>query len=322
MSEQWQSVLHPGVVLDSWEKRMLQHVLENGQVGGYGWPALLAESIALRSKYASEIEAIEQLELTTPELPIEQREQLTIDAAIGLAILQDLQRIIDQTVLTGDMAEAKRLTNFRNKLAQTVKEIKELIGADAYREAELMHHIMVVPPEELSREKIEADPEPETDEPKVEQPIPAIEEPDEGPPQQIRMDRSSDQKLGRILEVKKDHSKYLIIALAVVLLAWSILVLPRFFRKPLPELGLADLPQSSATKTISVRPPSLYVVVDGKEWRAMPSKQRLQWVEEVGGIAAGAGYTGVHVRTNKDTSVAQWLKHKGAKLVATSKEGS
>jgi hypothetical protein len=315
--------LHPAITLDAWELTTLEEALDREQAGAAHWPALLAESIAFQTKYHADLEELEEEEYTSPDRLERQRQQWTVSAAIGLALMEDIQRVIDTTILAGNMSEAKRLTGFRNKLAQTVKEIKERIGAEAFSDAESMHFEMLSPSEAREHECPAVGPMPGTDPAEAAQaPISALREPDEGPPKQIKLNRYAHLKLGHAVEEKQDHTKRLLLVLGIAALAWMILILPRLFREPLPILTLPDLPQSEAIQQVDAKPPSLYIVINERSWKTIPREKRLKWVEEIGQAASAAGYTGANIRTAEGTSVAQWLKQRGARLVVNREGGS
>jgi len=289
--EQGPPPLHPAIGLDPWEQSALQEALDPNTGNGAPWPALLAESVAFLSKYLSETDEMERGECTS--------------------------------ILSGNMGEAKRRTGFRNKLARTVKAVKDRISPEDYQDAEAMHRAMLAPAGDNGQTAAAAVPLPDADQSEAHQPPPrANKEPDEGPPKPIKMNRYANLKLGHAAEDETNYAKYLLLVLGATLLVWSVLILPRIFKDPLPVLTMPDLPLSTAIEALDARPPSLYVVVDKQNWNAMPSEQRLQWVEAVGQTAAAAGYTGVNFRTSDGASVAQWLKRKGSQLLTSSESGS
>jgi hypothetical protein len=317
--------LHPAIGLNQWELGVLEEGLAQKNGNDDRWPTLLAESIAFQSKYFAETDEMDREECTPPESIERHRETLTFNAAIGLALMEEIQRVIDTTILSGNMGHAKRLTGFRNKVAQTVKAVKDRISPEDYQDAESIHTEMLAPVSDGGQTIAAAMPMLDIDPNEAnQQRPPALRERDEGPPKPIRMDRNSNLKLGHAVEVeeKTNYSKWLLIVLGTLLLAWSILILPRMFKEPLPLLTMPDLPQSTALQALDAKPPSLYVVVDKQSWTAMPSEQRLEWVEAVGQTAAAAGYTGVSVRTGEGACVAQWLKQKGTQLLTSAASGS
>jgi hypothetical protein len=321
--EQLTAPLHPAIALEPWERSALAEALDPHHGNGDRWPALLAESLAFQSKYLSETDEMERQEYTSPESMKKHRERLTIDAAIGLALMEEIQRVIDATILSGKMGQAKRFTGFRNKLAQTVKTIKERISREAYEDAENMYHEMLAPLEKIEQEQAGSLPMLVINPNEVYQPRPRpLREPDEEPPKPIKLNRYANLKLGHAVEEQPNHSKRLLLLLGAAVLVWSILILPRMLREPIPHLAMPDLPHSAAILKVETRPPSLYVVVDGDSWNALPSDERLGWVKAVGQAAAAAGYTGASFRTEEGASVAQWLKQRGARLLTISGEGS
>jgi hypothetical protein len=313
-------LLHPAIMLDSWELSALEEALGEDPDDSATWPALLAETIAFQTKYHSELSELEGQEYTFSDSLEQRREEWTVCAAIGLALMDEIQQVIDATILAGNMGEAKKLTGFRNKLSQTVKEIKDRIGKQAFSDAESMHHEMLAPRNEDEQENLDVGPMQEL--PPADAQRAALREPDEETPKPIKLNRYSSLKMGRPVEEMPDHLKRLLVVLGIVALAWLILVLPRMFREPLPVLTLPDLPQSAAIQQVDAKPPSLYIIVNDRSWKAIPREQRLQWIEQIGQVASDAGYTGANIRTSEGLSVGQWLKLKGARLVVNSGGGS
>jgi hypothetical protein len=305
-----QPPLHPAIVLDTWERSTLDAALGAGG-NGKQYADLMMEGVAFQTKYYSELDELE-----------ENRETLIVNAAIGLALMDEMQRVIDSMVLSGNMGEAKKLTGFRNKLSQIVHDIKDRVGSEGYDEAEELSRELVSPAEQAgtaaspaARTEIEPD---EADGVKTG----AAVEPDEGPPKHIRLNRYKSLRMARPVEERESHFKKLLIVFAVAVAAWMILVLPGMFRSHLPELKAPELPTLEGVLEVDARPPSLFIVVSGKSWNDIADDRRLQWVERIGEKAAAAGYTGIHVRTEKGAAVAQWLKESGARLVKKSATAS
>jgi hypothetical protein len=313
--------LHPSIVLDRWERSALDDALiANGNGKKYG--PLLIEGVAWQSKYYSELDELESKEFTTAEVLEKSRECLVVNAAIGMALMDEMQRMIDSMVLSGAMGEAKKLTGYRNKLHQIVQEIKERVGAEAYVEAKELSRELVAPLEKTKRAASTATPiDIESDEAYAVKPG-KLAEKEEGPPKQIKLDRYKKLRMAMPVEERPSHFKKLFAVFGVSLVAWLILVLPGVMRTPLPELSVPELPSLEAVLEVDARPPSLYVVVSANRWNGMAADRRLQWVEQIGQTASASGYTGIHVRTDEGAAVAQWLKEKGARLVKTSGSGS
>lgn len=310
--------LHPSIALDKWEQSALDDALSaNGN--GKRYSALLIEGVAFQTKYYSELDEQETEEFTSADSREKTREDLVVNAAIGLALMDEMQRVVDTMVLSGSMGEAKKLTGFRNKLSQIVHEIKARVGAEGYDEAEELSRGMVSPPE--AAKKAAAPVEIDSDEACAVRPG-ALVEKDEGPPKPIKLNRNAHVRLGKPVEEQQSHFKKLLVVFAVSVAAWMILVMPGALETPLPELTAPELPPFEAVLEVDARPPSLFIVVSGKRWNGMASDRRLQWVEQIGETASASGYTGIHVRTDRGTPVAQWLKEKGARLVKTSASGS
>jgi hypothetical protein len=301
---------HPAVVpsldLDGWERKALGRALEATAGAQDAWETLLAEGVAVQSKFLAETSCLQGDQPLPPDMWEKLRNQMTQTAAIGLALMEEIQRVVDAMILGGDMGQAKKLTGFRNKIGQVVSQAKEQVGTKAYEHAEALAAEMVMPLEQQPQAKRR------------------LEEPDEGPPQQIKLNRHAGAPLGTILEAKEARSRIrpLATVFVVALAAWCILVAPRFFRAELPVLTPQDLPLPPEVQEVIARPPSLFLVVDGAAWGRMPRESREALVQQVGRIAEEAGYVGVQFRNAKGTSVARWSLARGASLIEPTKAKS
>ena len=137
---------------DAWERGVLQHSLDHPEDRSKPWAPLLAEGIAFRAKCLQGVETDESPRSTAQaddeETAANDVEQLITDAAVGLALLQEMQRAIDQLVAAGESGEAKRLSTFRNKVAQAVGQLKDCLGREDYERAENKSGAMVAPAQE------------------------------------------------------------------------------------------------------------------------------------------------------------------------------
>ena len=102
----------------------------------------------------------------------------------------------------------------------------------------------------------------------------------------------------------------------VALIAAYGVVLVATERPPaLPTLGLAQFAQFKIVKGVVAKAPSLYVVLDGAKWEALPPAEQREMLDGIGEIAAGAGYRGMRARTEAGVTVGQWLQSTGSALV-------
>jgi hypothetical protein len=294
----------PDFTLDPWEERALNQALGEEGNSERDWRSLLAEGIAFQALYFSHSDRSEEAESADDEET--GREQRIRTAAIGLALMEELQRVIDEALLAGKMDEARRLTGFRNRLAQIAARIRVEVGTEGFQRAESLSVQMVTPFDLLKT--------PKKDEPK---------EDEHKPRKAVRFEGRTNYRLGRPVKVeRRSHLKTLLVVLAASILAWSILILPRSWRPTLPVLTHQDLAFSPAIREITARPPSLFLVVDGPEWSRMPAARREELVRQVAESAEAAGYTGAHFRTGGGLGVALWTRLNGVGLIEPTDEPS
>ena len=297
----------PALVLGDWEQQVVRAALASTEDGRRHWETLLAEGVALQTKYIAEIDEVAEQGEVAPELEQQLRQRVMHSLAIGLALMDELQREIDGMILGGNVAQAKKLTGFRNKLGQLIAQIKERVGPDEIVLAQALAAEMITPVE------------------KKESPTERrLEEPEEETPSQAVRFETRHRPLGRMLEreERKNHLKPLLIVLAVAALVWTVLILPRSFVPTLPELTDQELAFSPAIQEVIARPPSLYLVMDGAAWKKMPEHQREELVRQIGQTADEAGYSGAQLRLRDGTTLAQWSETRGVKLVPSSRSGT
>ena len=111
-------------------------------------------------------------------------------------------------------------------------------------------------------------------------------------------------------------------ALFVCAAAWGLQTLTTRHYEPPPLLGVESFARVEAVRAVTARPPSLYVRLDTAAWAGMSEPQRRETLEQIGRIAAEAGYAGVHARTADGVAVGQWPELKGARVFTASGEKS
>ncbi len=142
-----------GIELDAWELEQLSRGL-----GGAPdlWGDLVVEGVAFRNKCQTDLgwgPGVQQLSVA--ELN-DFREILITDASLGIALLSETQRAINQLISNGEMDVVKKLTGFRNNLSQCVNELKGTIGEKGFDEATTISEGLVVPEELASWTEREA----------------------------------------------------------------------------------------------------------------------------------------------------------------------
>ena len=294
----------PALALGNWEQNAVRAALAAGPEAQRSWESLLAEGVALQTKYFAEVERLQAEAPPLPEADEKLRQQVLHTLAIGLALMQEIQREIDTMVLAGNVPQAKKLTVFRNKLGQLIAQMKERVGDDGCVLAQALALDMVTPVERVK-------------------PKPAAERAEEQPLQPMKLE-TRHRPMGQILTKQETQNrlKPLLIVLAVVVAAWMVLILPRAFVPSIPELTDQELAFSPAIREVIARPPSLFLVMDGAAWRQMSPEQRDALVRQVGETAGAAGYSGAHLRLPDGTTVAQWSRARGVTLVSPSRTGS
>jgi hypothetical protein len=286
--------------LDSWETEILRKALARPAAEPNGdWCSLLAEGVAFQSKFLAEISTLKAGEDIDPEQLVEINSRLMTDAGIGLALMTELQSVIDSMVGRGEIEQAKKLSGFRNKIGHSVTKIKERIGKSAFEAAEVISGGLA----EQVAEPAPAAPRPMT----LEAEPDVLRDLRDLPDGRVHTTRSVEPQT-------RSQLRPLLLTLAALLLIWGVFVLPRARPEPLPVLTSADLPRSAAIASVTARPPSLYVEVESRAWRGMTEPDRRQLVEKVGAAAKAAGYRGARLSTSKGQTVARWLEQRGTWL--------
>jgi hypothetical protein len=285
--------------LDPWETAVLERALAGDFDDAEEWPTLLAEGLAFQAKLLVDSES--DGDAATPGREDAIRDQQLTNAAIGLSLLEETQRVINHMVLSGELNQAKKLSTFRNKIGHTVSELKDSLGPDDYERAEAMAQEMVPELEERPSAT------------RREEPLRFDEPPATGAGTESR-------PAPRARRVKKkrpvDYTRPLLFLLAGLSVVWLVIAVPRLTHRPMTVLQPHDLPTHEAIDGISARPPSLYVDLDVEAWNGLSRGQRLELIEEIGSVAAGAGYTGAQFRVAERGTVGRWLERRGAELTA------
>lgn len=279
--------------LNEWEENVLERVLSGTAGEAQRWPALILQGVAFQDKYRCAVEQLDDPSGLDEETRERTERQLVLGAALGLALTEELQRAMDDLVADNRLEEAKRLSAFRNRLIHSLKALRNRMGNGAFDVAR-----------ELSAEAVV-----HRNDQTVSAPV----------PQQF-FDRSEDfgddrpaarPRAVRAAEETSDRTKPLVLVLGLLLVIWAVFILPRLTREKLPELLAQDVPQLPAVQQVVSRPPSMFVTVDRKLWDELPRAERRLFVDKLGKTASKAEYTGVHVKADDGSTVAQWLRDTG-----------
>jgi len=272
--------------LDAWEKAALSRALSDNP-GSRRWVGLMAECVAFQAKYLAE-----------RDTPSENAKiQQTTNTALGLALLEELQREINGMIRESKFEDAKKLSTFRNKLSQTVKLLRDQINPQIFKTAETAAQNLVSPVEDV--------------EPRKERPRGLSEAAATGPTTFRRKIAASRYVAA---DVEPSRALPLVIALTIALALWGIFVAPRYLSKKIPTLKNYEMPASPAFLEMTVRPPSLFIQVKSGVWDEMTDRERTDFVQAVADRAGPAGYTGAQFRSTEGYTVAQWLSETGVRL--------
>jgi len=291
-----------GIELDGWELSQLEAGLSD-EVNR--WQSLIAEGVAFRNKYETDLGWAPKDESPSYGEIADFRRLLITDTALGLALLEETQQAVNQLILSGEVDEAKHLTTFRNKIGQSVKELKTRVGDDAYSKAEGMGEEFVTPSELAAWAAAKSG---------------SHFKPNSG---RRRGRRQSNWPLGagKPVEFKKDDEeknsrvKPLLIVLAVLVVIWFAFVLPRQGVGTLPKLTVSEVSPRAEIRQVVAKPPSLFVELDSQGWSALSKPERLALVEDVGKTAMAAGYSGAQFKLENGRTAAQWFRDRGSELV-------
>lgn len=284
-----------GVDLDNWELDQLGRGLDGPQ---NIWRALIAEGVAFRNKFETDLGWLPSGQELSADDAQDIRRLLVTNAALGIALLDEIQDAVNALILCGDLDDAKKLTGFRNKIGQSVKSLKDRVGQAGFEEARSLSQGLITPAEQASWT------DPNTDTPFA--------------PARAPHAPASHAPASRIVFKAKtephSHVKPLLMVFGLMIAIWGVFIVPRITSKPLPELTMQDVAPRSAIRHVVARPPSLFVKLKGSEWNALSRGERLALVDDVGRTATAAGYHGVQFTLEDGSTAAQWLQEHGSRL--------
>lgn len=289
-----------GIDLDAWELAQLNHGLGDAS---NRWQALIVEGVAFRNKYETDLGWAPSGQQLSAEEHADFRAILTTDAALGVALLEETQRAVNQLILSGELDEAKKLTGFRNKIGKSINELRDHLGAAGFAEATSISEELVTPEEQASwtgRER-----------PKF---VPAKTTSRGAMKQWGSSSRPTDQVVFKS-EVLHSHLKPLLMLLGLSVVVWGVFILPKLTFESVLTLTLNDISPRSEIRHVVAKPPSLFVELDSREWHTLSKQEQLDLVDDVGRTAAAAGYNGAHFKLENGKPAAQWLKERGGRLI-------
>ena len=305
------------VEIDPWARSIAARVLLDGEGGlGNDSASRIVETLALEAKIREDLaryriasslalpvggdpsggppseEGTQTISLRAPE---HLQQEILHDAALGFALGSELQRMIDASVVHGRMEQAKALSAFRPTLSHALVGVRELLDEDERAQAQVMAEALRSLPDDAE--------------------LPEIQ------PRRRRRRRSAGDAavVTPSARVSPDASqrriRLMVVALVGLVALWSVLILPRLMQERLPEFSLSDFRKVQTVISVTARPPSLYVTVDGSAWSRLKPRQRENVVREIAFDLKRAGYTGARFTTANGVTVAQWLRARGVELI-------
>ena len=303
--------------LEEWERETLENALreladpmdpsldESGSADVL-YLQLMAEGVAFQAKCFTQFQRWEAANaVEAPEHKQGLIQEFTTDAAVGLALMTELQRDINQLISSGGMEPARHLTSFRNKVGRNVIRIREQIGQSAYESAEQLAESYVEP----------------IDLPKQgDGSVKEVPEWARSPEHKKSAERAKNaaRRKGKKKKKVKSRALPLAVVLTVLLVAWGVVVLPSMMQPEPVVLQTADFASVKVVTKITARPPSLFVDVDSDLWGDLSPAVQDETVREIGNIAQQAGYIGAQIRNSEGKTVANWTENGGIRMVTPS----
>jgi hypothetical protein len=294
------SVGQASLELADWERQALRQFYGRVDAQGRPWPVFVAEGIAFRAKCLERCATLEAREAPPGTQP---EEELITEVGVGIALLQELQWSIDSLIHEGDLAIARKLTEFRNSVSQSLATLRSRMGSEAYsrgsdRSRELVGPVPVMAPRRQEEE--------------LPWRAPAHFHGEPAPKRPVRKRRR--RRVSRL--------RPLLLMLALSLLAWvgarSLLV----DYQPPPKLTAEQFGHLQVVREVSGRAPGLELVLDAAGWEGMTPEQRLETVDEIGRIVSLTHYHSVNLRTDEGATVAEWRRDRGSQLFGSPAESS
>ncbi|NIM62373.1 MAG: hypothetical protein GTN89_15575 [Acidobacteria bacterium] len=287
-----------------WEREALRRFSAGTDEKGHHWPALAREGLAFLAKCGERAQ-----EERTDDAESEDRID---EAAAGVAILRDLQVIIEELVRGGRMKEVKQLSDLRNRIHQGVTSMKTPLGPGAQIRIESRAAAMV-PARPDSVPTVGSSAAGVTDESNEARPQrPTQFKRDAAPVRVIHQSVGNPNRLLRPLLV--------VLVISVAVLFGLSITGTRHVGTPV--LTAEEFGHIPIVRSIEARPPSLFVRLNGAAWDGLSAAERLDALRAAASIAEQAGYVGAQFWAPDGSVAGRWSKKNGAELVTESSEGS
>lgn len=294
------------VTIRPWERARIREAFHPDGAAAPEWAPLLAQGVALLTKSLVDVEQLRR----DPHLPLDAlyrlQADLMLDTAIGMALLRETQDVIDGLVFSGEVEQAKQLSEFRHKLARTVSEIKRLLSATELERAEKISGGPVPATARGSSDAGSAE--------ALKRLAGALEAAEPSPTgwSAIRKRRPR-LSTAVVLPVRvPNRTEIFGVLLFLTLAAWVVFVRVPAEMVEKPKL-LTRLAASRPElfESFEPRPPSLFVTLAPGAWDSLSSPDRRELLKNLAAVAKDHGYLGVLVRTPAGKPVGHWLKVSG-----------
>jgi len=296
------------LVVDAWEQEQLELYLA-GDAPENPAAHLVSHVVALALKTCVDVRRLKgHTERASASLYLRQAE-LMMDAAIGAALLRQMQQEVDRLVMVGELERAKLLSSSTNKLARAIPRAKRSVS-------------------ESERQRTGPAPAPSLNRPArapavrgAQQPT-LLEELAERPIQArwSAKKRRRRRKRGEPLTLPS-RTEMLTLLLGVTGVLWiGFVLLPSLIDDRANPVLRDDLPRAELIASIEALPPSLYVSVDPEVWTQLSDVEKYDLVDQVAGSVTVRGYDGVLVRTTVGRPVAQWLRERATMLIVRTED--
>jgi hypothetical protein len=299
------------VRVESWERRLLREEPTAGGSGRDDMAGLLAQGLALVAKSLVDLQRLSDAGGHHAVDLFALQADLMLDAAIGIALLRELQVTVDTLVRGGRVEDARRITEFRNRLNRLVAEVKNTISDSERRRAETLSGGLGGG-DALGRLAAEIDAH-------VVQERAAQEKQEQETPSRSRWRPWARRRLrraGNALRIVVP-SRTSVLAAGVVMAAavWvGLVAVPSAVvraRDPRPVAVLRTGPILG----VDARAPSVYVTVEAVAWDTLGESERLRAMHDLVRGVPSEDWSGVFVRTSDGRPVARWLRSAGIALL-------
>jgi len=291
------------IPLDPWVHDQLDRAFaHDGPPAGY--PALLAQCVALLMKFASDRLNLERGSNDDEQKLYGLEAQLMLDLGIAMALCRELQQAVDEAVREGDVRLAKQLTRFRHEVRKTVSDAKTVIAEAEQRRAHALSDVLTDAPrnDEFTAGDAEL--------------------------QRLAWKAGSDHEKAKSEEARRrerrlamwlpSRTEALVTLLGILVVAWvGLTSMPGLIDDGIPEVTAGDLLPSGAIRSLEARPPSLYVTVEPTAWLLLGAEKKRRIVAGISSVLLTNGYTGALLTTPDGRPVAQWLSQRGVELIDT-----